>query len=117
MSTSKRTIESQNQITKWFGAGFLIMIGIIIGSIINRPGNPGVIDNNNSVTPIYTSAVLDIAREFLCTCGSCDEPDLVACSCETAKQEKRTIGELLGKGYDRAKVIQSIEAMFGGRKS
>lgn len=117
MSTSKRTLDSQNQFIKWFGVGFLIMIGIMIGSIINRPANSRGVGTDNTVTRIYTSAVLDIANEFLCACGSCNEPNLAACTCDTAKQEKNLIHELLNKGYDRAKVIQTIEAMFGGRKS
>ena len=117
MSNSKRKMEAQNQVIKWAGAGFLIMMGIIIGSVINQPDKSRAVGTDNNYTPIYTSAVLDIANEFLCACGNCDEPNLAACTCDTAKQEKNLIRELLLKGNDRAKVIETVEAMFGGRKS
>lgn len=117
MSSHKNKQEAQSQIIKWFGAIFLVMIGIFIGGIFS--GNDGMspVSKTDVLAPIYGKTTLEIAKEFECACGKCNEPDLVACTCPTAIQEKSAIQDLLNKGYERDKVIDTIEAMFGGRKT
>jgi hypothetical protein len=66
--------------------------------------------------PVFSSAVLDIAREFLCSCGGCDVLELVQCTCEVAIQEKVLIQNALEEDKSRDEAIGLLDRLYGGRK-
>ena len=118
---SKRKRQSQSgasqQLPIIMGAAALVLLGVLIGVTVRDKPNKTVEQSSASTIPIFSSAVLDIAKDFTCSCGSCGERDLVVCTCETANQEKNYIQNMLNQGYDRSTITTRIEALYGGRKT
>jgi hypothetical protein len=99
------------------GSIFLILAGIIIGTMVSSTPRSPATPSSASVPHLYNVEVLEIASHFLCSCGSCGETELASCTCPTAKQEKDFIMELIKKDYDKETIIKTVETMFGKKKA
>ncbi len=99
------------------GAAALIVLGMLLSTVLIDQSAPAPASGAATATPVYSSAVMDIARDFYCSCGSCGQEELVICSCDTAVQEKNYIQDLLDKGYDKESINATVQAMFGGKKT
>ena len=99
------------------GAAALIVLGMLLSTVLMDKSAPSSAPGSATVTPLYSSAVMDIARDFYCSCGSCGQEELVVCTCDTAVQEKNYIQDLLDKGYDKESINATVQAMFGGGKT
>ncbi len=99
------------------GAAALIVLGMLLSTVLVDQSAPSPAPGAATVTPVYSSAVLDIAKDFYCACGSCGQEELVVCSCDTAIQEKNYIHDLLEKGYEKRSINATVQAMFGGGKT
>ena len=108
-----QTSKTPNSLPIIIGGILLISIGALIGTILSTSTSP----SRTSVPIIYSSEVLDVAGHFLCSCGSCGDEELAACSCDTAIQEKNFIQDLIQKGYEKKAIITTVENMFGKKKS
>lgn len=107
-------VSGQNNLTRyafWFA---ILIVGITIGIFINM--KEPVVTSDNIVNPVYSLASIDVARKFVCSCGSCGEEDLDVCTCPTAKSTKRFIEMNLNKGASTADVIELVKAAFGHYK-
>ncbi len=99
------------------GAAALIVLGMMLSTVLIDKSASSPAPGPAAVTPVYSSAVLDIARDFYCSCGSCGQEELVVCTCDTAIQEKNYIQDLLDKGYEKESINSTVQAMFGGKKT
>jgi len=118
---SKRKKQSQSgasqQLPIIMGAAALVLLGVLIGVTVRDKPSKAVEQAPISTVPIFGSIVLDIAKDFTCSCGNCGERDLVVCTCDTATAEKNYIQNMLNQGYDRSTITTRIEALYGGRKT
>ena len=99
------------------GAVALIVLGMLLSTVLIDQSAPSGAPGPTTTTQVYSSAVLDIARDFYCACGNCGDKELVVCNCDTAVQEKNYIHDLLDKGYDKESINATVQAMFGGGKT
>lgn len=63
-------------------------------------------------------AVLDIAREFMCPCGACNDP-LDVCTCDDkhgAVEVKSFIAQQLQLGHKKPHIVAMVQEEFGGLK-
>lgn len=67
--------------------------------------------------PVLERRVLDVASNFACSCGTCDELPLESCTCETAQQERQFIRESLRKGQTTFEVIATVNSTYGWLKA
>ncbi len=109
--------ETPNRLPLLIGSIFLVLAGILIGTIVSSTTSSTPVSSKSTVQPIYSAEVLEIASHFLCSCGRCGDKELVSCTCDTAIQEKNLIRELLQKGNERESIISTMETMFGKKKS
>lgn len=112
----KQNRSGADHLPKLIGGIFLIFLGIMIGAIINSPSSEPVRGEEAGI-PVFSMAVQEIAGEFHCGCGSCDDLELASCTCPTALKEKTMIKDLLERGYDRSTITATIESTYGGRKT
>lgn len=99
------------------GAAALIVFGMLLSTVLIDKSATSPAPGVAAVTPVFSSAVLEIARDFYCSCGSCGQKELLVCTCDTAVQEKNYIQDLLDKGYDKESINSTVQAMFGGKKT
>jgi len=57
--------------------------------------------------------VMDIASNFICSCGRCGEKPLETCACDTAIVERNEIRRQLGNDQSDLEVIAIINKQFG----
>ena len=69
-----------------------------------------------SNNPVIERQVMEIAANFVCSCGSCGELPLETCSCDTAVQERKFIRNKLLNGQNKEQVVAALKASFGGFK-
>ncbi|MCH8839054.1 MAG: hypothetical protein IIA60_14880 [Candidatus Marinimicrobia bacterium] len=101
----------------YMGAAALIVLGMLLSTVLIDQSAPSRAPGAATATQVYSSAVLDIARDFYCACGNCGDKELVVCGCDTAIQEKNYIHDLLEKGYEKESINATVQAMFGGGKT
>ena len=99
------------------GAAALIALGMLLSTVLIDQSATSTAQGGAIAIQIYSSAVLDSARDFYCACGNCGDKELVVCGCDTAIQEKNYIHDLLEKGYEKESINATVQAMFGGGKT
>ncbi|MFQ5750672.1 MAG: zinc-ribbon domain-containing protein [bacterium] len=106
-----------------YGIG-LVGIGILVGfAIFKYTSNPGMnsiqaVSNVQNSPKIQSAAVLDIAREFTCPCGTCSDP-LDICDCDHkngAVEVKSFIAQKLQEGHKKPHIIEMVQTTYGGQK-
>lgn len=109
-----------------FSVGYAVIfigIGIILGYSIFKftsTSQPNSVSSSFQKTlPVQSAAVLDIAREFMCPCGSCND-SLDDCTCDMprgAVEVKSFIAQKLQENHKRAHIIEMVQEKYGGLKS
>ncbi|NOX89369.1 MAG: zinc-ribbon domain-containing protein [Calditrichaeota bacterium] len=102
-------------------AGFVVL-GLILMYLVfqdmgaSRGSDPSQLEqvSNNAV---LEAKVREVASEFVCACGSCEEEALVDCECPTAQQERNFIRQKLQSGQSKEAVVKAVKERFGWAKS
>jgi len=103
----------------------LLGVGIVIGfavfkysSTYERNTSPAVA-NLTANPPVQTAAVLDVAKQFLCPCGNCND-QLDVCDCEHkngALEVKAFIAEQFRLGHKKPHITEMVMQRFAPKKS
>lgn len=105
-----------------YAVGF-IGVGILLGYAVFKFGSssgsaqPGPAVRPDA--PIHSAAVLAIAREFMCPCGTCTDP-LDVCDCDHnhgALEVKTFIARQLQAGHEKPHIVEMVQAKYGGLKN
>ena len=95
----------------------MIMGGILIGALLLEygagSGENGLTEGSMQLQ--QSPMVLDIAQEFTCFCGQCNDP-LATCDCshpDGALEVKRFIAQKLSEGHQKPHIIEMIKTRYG----
>ena len=107
---AKAESRSKTQNARNGSHGKKMAIGLIagvalVGWMVVLAGRGGS-GTDVAARPAFASAALatdvqEVASLFWCSCGSCQEPELAACSCPTAVEAKQLIDRELRQGRPR----------------
>jgi len=102
--------------------GLAVIAGFLIYSIIDtnssRDYRPNIPANNfTSGNSVVEAKVYEIASNFICGCGGCDEDNLELCTCDYANREKQFIRDLVQSSTDDKTIISIVKNKYGGLKS
>ncbi|MFQ5605108.1 MAG: hypothetical protein ACE5HS_17730 [bacterium] len=102
----------------------LVGLGIILGYAIlqfssnsSSPTNQPVVNFQNTAAELNT-VVLDIAKEFMCPCGTCSDP-LDTCTCDHengALKVKGFIAQQVRAGHKKPHIVEMVQTKYGGLK-
>jgi len=73
---------------------------------------------DSSPSAVYPAAVLDIAKEFNCPCGTCNDA-LDVCTCDEkngAVEVKHFISQKLAEGHKKPHIVEMVNEKYGGLK-
>lgn len=70
-----------------------------------------------SLNPIIEAKVFEIAANFVCGCGSCNEESLEICKCNYAIEERQFIRDYLEQNRNSTDIISAMTSKYGGLKS
>ncbi len=111
MKPQKRQVKSNRQYQKGIVvvlATAILLLGITIGLTMKQK------DAAREATPIvFNLATMDIAKQFACSCGSCNERNLAICTCSVAVTTKTFIEKNLKNGVPANDVIRLIKDLYG----
>ncbi|MFQ5864948.1 MAG: zinc-ribbon domain-containing protein [bacterium] len=103
----------------------LVGLGIVIGLAIFKYAFNSE-DKSSPVTSaiqtdqlLQSAVVLDIAREFMCPCGSCSDP-LDVCTCDHkngALEVKSFIAQKLREGHKKPHIVEMVQEQYGALKN
>ena len=99
----------------------LLALGALLGIMavmIVQNQNTVIEPASNLLEPVQDSKVLEVAREFMCPCGSCSD-ELETCGCDHkngALEVKAFISEQLQNGHLKPHIIEMVQTQFGGLK-
>jgi len=109
--------------SKWSAAYALglVAFGIAAGfAIFKFSGDSAENHSHNSIPQSLQSAeVLDIAKEFMCPCGTCSDA-LDGCTCDDkngAVEVKSFIAQKLLEGHKKPHIVEMVQERYGGLKS
>ncbi len=99
----------------------LVGVGMLAGFLIFKFGTSESGSENNANVPaaLQSAAVLDVAREFMCPCGNCNDP-LDTCTCDHPKgafEVKGFIAQQLAAGHLKPHIVEMVQQKYGGRKN
>lgn len=99
----------------------LIVGAVVVGFVVMLVGRGGsgqdAAVGPAFASPAFAAEVQEVAAQFWCGCGSCQEPELADCTCPTAVEEKQLIDRELRKGAPRSEVIRTVYRRYGKIKS
>lgn len=103
----------------------LVGLGILIGFAVFKYSSESL-DQTNRTTPnlqvgssVQSPAVLDIAKDFICPCGSCSDP-LDTCQCDHpngALEVKGFISQKLQEGHKKPHIVEMLMEKYAGLRS
>ncbi len=119
MNTKKQKSLMNFEHNFWNKNRYILWISILIGGI-----SIGISINSyytqepikNPVTKVFSIGTLDIAKHFVCSCGSCGEKELIACLCPTAMETKQFIETSLNNGISIEDVTDIVKVSIGHYK-
>jgi hypothetical protein len=97
------------------GGAFVLIAGVEL-FVKKKPEMPPQIVETLSGDRKVETTLNEIASKFVCSCGSCGEQPLVACTCNTAIEERQFIRTYLESGQTSEQVIQALNTTYGGIK-
>lgn len=121
---SQKQTQPKAKLPIYYAIG-LVGLGILVGFAIfkytsNSESNSfQAVSNFRNSQPIQSAEVLDIAREFICPCGSCSD-SLDECTCDQkngALEVKRFIAQKLREGHKKPHIVEMVQEKYGGLKS
>lgn len=94
----------------------LLLVGIY-SSNSNRynQDNDRFIDERSD-NPVIEAKVFEIASNFACGCGSCNEESLDICKCNFAVDERQFIRDYLEQNKNTSDIITAMITKYGGLK-
>lgn len=100
----------------------LLVVGILLGFLYFQYAGPSTRSTPpaiGSLPGIQSAAVLDIAKEFMCPCGSCsDALDVCDCTHKNGAVEIKTfIARKLAEGHLKPHIVEMVQQTYGGLKS
>lgn len=72
--------------------------------------------DERSENPIIEAKVFEIASNFACGCGSCNEESLEICKCNYAVDERQFIRDYLEQNKNTSDIITAMITKYGGLK-
>ncbi|NOX17777.1 MAG: hypothetical protein GXO87_05785 [Chlorobi bacterium] len=108
--------------TKWIGYGAALLFGSFLIYLLVLPNerNPdlgnGKIIEEKSGNPFVEAKVVDLASQFACACGGCDEDPLDKCQCDYAIEERSFIRSRLENSVSDEEIIEALNKKYGGLK-
>lgn len=122
----KRKEKRVNPRLKWHPAlvGLLIIGGVtllltipyITGNSPGRKPQPERIIEQRSSDPKIEAKVIEVASQFICSCGTCGEEPLDVCSCNTAVQERQFIRNAFQSGQTADQIVAAVNSTYGRMK-
>ena len=91
---------------------FLLISNLHWFTKANDPTSYELAPGNND--PMLIAKVRDIARNFICTCGSCQEETLAQCVCDHAAKVRKIIGSYIQNHKTKEEIVVMINNDFGG---
>ncbi len=101
-------VKNMNRYLIWI---LILVGGISIGISINSYYTQE--PKKNSVSNVFSYETLNIAKQFVCSCGSCGEKELIACTCPTAMETKQFIEVSLNNGLTIEDVTEIVKVSIG----
>ncbi len=98
-------------------AGVLLLTGVMVWFLKDES------ETGNGQTPLSASdaaigkRVVDIASNFVCSCGNCAEESLDRCTCEHAARARQDIRDHVREGRNDSEIVRLIGATYGGLKT
>lgn len=91
----------------------LVFYVVAINTIVKRQERPARIIEAKTKDLVLEAKVLEVASEFICSCGTCGEKPLDICRCDTAIEERQFIRTALQAGQSRNDVTLGVQTTFG----
>lgn len=123
--SSQNPSQSGTKIPFVYVIGLVLLGGIIGFGIFKLNSNSTSVNtqtrdvsNFQNLAAIQSAAVLDIAKEFMCPCGDCNDP-LDVCNCDDkngAIEVKSFIAQKLQEGHQKPHIMEMVQAKYGGLK-
>lgn len=66
------------------------------------------------VNPEVDKLVTQVAAQFVCVCGGCENDPVSVCQCERAVEERAFIRDQLARGFSVATVVAGVKDVYGG---
>ncbi|MCH7613439.1 MAG: hypothetical protein IIB95_08100 [Candidatus Marinimicrobia bacterium] len=92
----------------------ILVGGIVIGISIHSYNTPKPV--NNHASNVFSFETLTIAKQFVCSCGSCGEKALIACTCPTAIETKQFIETSINNGLSADDITDILNMTYGQYK-
>lgn len=120
-NTDKRRANPRQAIYRkalLIGACTFLVISITLLLDQKKKNEPSAeqITEEKSNNPAIELKVREIASQFVCTCGSCNEESLEVCSCNRAIQERQLIRDYITEGQKADQIIKIVNTNYGGLK-
>lgn len=111
----------QSKPIKLVSALALIAAGALVGFLIFKFAGSDSGSENNADFPLalQSPAVLEVAKEFACPCGNCNDA-LDTCTCDHPKgafEVKGFIAQQLAAGHKKPHIVEMVQQKYGGRKN
>ncbi|MCB0752731.1 MAG: zinc-ribbon domain-containing protein, partial [Ignavibacteriae bacterium] len=95
---------------------FIVLVAINFNNSNNSNNNRGRFLDIASKNPIIEAKVFEIAANFVCGCGSCNEESLEICKCSYAVEERQFIRDYLEQNRNSTEIITAMTSKYGGLK-
>ncbi|MBF8295268.1 MAG: hypothetical protein HW389_1813, partial [Bacteroidetes bacterium] len=95
------------------GGVILLVLALDSKTGIQEQERPIPVVESKSTDPALETEVLDVASQFICSCGTCGEQALDVCSCNTAVEERQYIRTSLQSGQSVDQVAVAVGDKFG----
>ncbi len=115
MGKAKKTNKTSTESIAGYAAvgAILLAVGIWIGSIVQSGQHPAPHATAEVLPVAFSPQTRAIAEDFKCSCGSCDEENLNACTCPTAISTIKFIESNLRSGSSVSYVKELVKNMYG----
>lgn len=104
--------------SKYLAGGIIVLLlaGMVLLADQQYRTSQSQVPVSRARSSVFDGSTLQLASLFLCSCGSCQEPELRDCSCPTAIEEKQYIADELSAGRTVEETVQLVQERYGGRK-
>ncbi|MFQ5707850.1 MAG: hypothetical protein ACE5HO_10400 [bacterium] len=122
--SSVKNAKQGSGIPMVYGFGLLglgILLGFALFKFSLQSGDTAAptVSSFGSPAAIQSPAVLDIAKDFICPCGTCNDP-LDVCTCDNpngAVEVKSFIAQKLREGHKKPHIVEMLTKEYPGLKS
>ena len=123
---TRRVSTANSSAKSTFPIGYavgLLGVGILLGfAVFKFSSGSNSLQTAQTIqpaAPVQSAAVLDIAQEFMCPCGKCNDP-LDVCNCDHehgAMEVKGFIAQQLQSGHKKPHIVEMVQEKYGGLKN